>query len=376
MISGAAFLDAWQEAGYDFLAGVPCSLLTPLINAALNSTVGTYLAATSEGEALAIAAGAWLAGRQPMAICQNSGLGNMVNPLTSLLQPMRIPVLLLATWRGEPGRSDESQHETMGRITIPLLSLLGVDSEPLPSTLPALRASLRFASDRARAGRPYALLLRDGVIEPESLRPQTPQTRTRGERPSVDHRPGMHRRADMIRAATDVIPPTAALISTTGKCSRELFSIKDTPSNLYVVGSMGCASAIGLGVALNSDRAVVVLDGDGAALMKLGNLATIATANPSNLVHVILDNGVHDSTGGQPTAGAFVDFAAVAWACGYHTTHSLSDVREFQRALEHALSTRGPHLLHVRIAPGSLSPLGRPSLAPDLIARRFREFLQ
>jgi phosphonopyruvate decarboxylase len=167
----------------------------------------------------------------------------------------------------------------------------------------------------------------------------------------------------------------AAIIATTGKCGRELFTIEDRKQHIYQVGSMGCAGPMGLGVALNSTRPVIVLDGDGAALMKLGAFATIGAMGPENLVHVILDNGVHDSTGGQPTVSPSVDFAGVALSCGYAGAALADDPDGFEKAFVVALATPGPHLILVRIRPGSLDSLGRPTLSPRDIADRFKEFL-
>jgi phosphonopyruvate decarboxylase len=172
-----------------------------------------------------------------------------------------------------------------------------------------------------------------------------------------------------------LVSPAAGVVATTGKCGRELFTLADRPQHLYQVGSMGCASAMGLGVALNTPRPVVVLDGDGAALMKLGNLATIGSRAPANLVHVVLDNGVHDSTGGQATVSPNVDFAAVALACGYASGTSADSLAGFERAFRATRDEPGPHLLHVRIAPGSHAELGRPTIKPPEVARRFRAFL-
>jgi phosphonopyruvate decarboxylase len=169
-----------------------------------------------------------------------------------------------------------------------------------------------------------------------------------------------------------------AVIATTGKCGRELFTLADRRQHLYQVGSMGGASAMGLGVALNTPQPVVVLDGDGAALMKLGNLATIGAYRPDNLLHILLDNGVHDSTGGQATVSASVDFAAVALACGYSYAASCRSLEGFETALRQASRRKeisGPALIHMRIVPGSLAKLGRPTVGPEVVARRFQAFL-
>lgn len=171
-----------------------------------------------------------------------------------------------------------------------------------------------------------------------------------------------------------VAPKDAGIIATTGMAGRELYALADREQHLYQVGSMGCASGMGLGVALNTKRPVIVIDGDGAALMKLGTLATIGNYGPPNLVHVLLDNGVHDSTGGQPTVSGTVDFAAIAHACNYRFAARCSGLEGFEAGLKAALSATGPSFLHMGIAPGS-TPVGRPTIPPHAIARRFQAFL-
>ncbi len=171
------------------------------------------------------------------------------------------------------------------------------------------------------------------------------------------------------------IPDEVPVIVTTGKTGRELFTLADREQHIYQVGSMGCASPMGLGVALTTGRRTVVLDGDGAALMKLGSLATIGAYQPAGLVHVLLDNGVHDSTGGQATVSPYVDFAAVALACGYRRAFVCDSATGFAEAFALALAADGPVLVHARILPGSLEKLGRPTIAPHEVAQRFRGFL-
>ena len=171
------------------------------------------------------------------------------------------------------------------------------------------------------------------------------------------------------------LTPETAIIATTGKTGRELFTIKDDPAHLYQVGSMGCASAIGLGVALNTEQSVCVLDGDGAALMKLGNWSTIGQKQPKNLVHIVLDNGTYDSTGGQHTAAGSTDFAAIAVACGYRQVIRCNDASGMEQALLHISKSNGPTLIHVAIAPGSMKNLARPDIHPREVASRFRAFV-
>ncbi len=375
MITARAFIDAAARLGFDFYTGVPCSFLTPLINGVLNDRESLhYVGATSEGEAVGIAAGAWLAGRRPVVMFQNSGLGNAVNPLTSLNAPFHIPALLVTTWRGQPGLADEPQHKVMGQITQDLIALLGLEQEPFPKTDAELGAALARASDsQALRALPFALVMEKGSVAPEALEPVTPRVLTPGRR--LDLKEGGERptRFAALQKFLGTADDTTAVIATTGKCGRELFTLADRPQHLYLVGSMGGASAVGLGVALNTRRRVVVLDGDGAALMKLGNFATIGAQQPGNLLHIVLDNGVHDSTGGQATVSATVDFTAIAQACGYRSAISCDSLGGFATAL--AESREGPALIHLRIRPGSLAKLGRPTVAPPDVARRFRAFV-
>jgi phosphonopyruvate decarboxylase len=375
MITADAFIAAAGVRGFDFYTGVPCSFLTPLINGVLSDRALRYVGAASEGEAVAIAAGAWLAGRRTVVMCQNSGLGNAVNPLTSLNAPFRIPTLLVTTWRGQPGLADEPQHEVMGRITHDLIRLMGLPLEDAPNTDDAVGPAFDRAVARMdETGAPYAWVLKKGDIADTDLNPSPQAVRAPGRRDRFERGGERIRREQALARVLELTDDRAAIIATTGKCGRELFTLADRPQHLYQVGSMGGASAMGLGVALNVPRPVVVLDGDGAALMKLGAFATIGAYAPRNLVHVVLDNGVHDSTGGQQTVSASVDFAAVALDCGYAHAASCDDLDGFSEAWRLA-SRDGPSLIHLRIAPGSMAKLGRPTVTPAEVARRFKAFL-
>jgi len=376
MIHARDFLNAAARAGFDFYTGVPCSFLAPLINGVISDPVLRYVGAASEGEAVAIAAGAWLAGRGTVVMCQNSGLGNAVNPLTSLSAPFRIPTLFVTTWRGEPGLKDEPQHELMGLVTHELLRLIGVPPSPFPHLSDALDPAFAAAtSAMARTGRPVAWVLRKGDVEVGPLVQPGKVLSPPGLRDRFEKGAKRPTRAAALETFLSTVDADAAVIATTGKCGRELFTLADREQHLYQVGSMGGASGMALGLALNTPRPVVVLDGDGAALMKLGTFATVGAHRPSDLTHILLDNGVHDSTGGQATASPGVDFAAVALACGYSYAASCDDVRGFQAALDAAYAVRGPRLIHLRIAPGSMDKLGRPTLSPAAVGRRFKAFV-
>jgi phosphonopyruvate decarboxylase len=375
MITADEFLRPARDAGLDFYTGVPCSFLTPLINRVITAPDLDYVGAASEGEAVAVAAGAWLAGRETVVICQNSGLGNAVNPLTSLNTPFRIPTLLIVTWRGQPGLKDEPQHELMGRVTQSLLEVIEVRHAAFPTDVTAIDAALGQAlAEMRERDRPYALVMAHGSVRDEDLDQAPAPARPRGRRENHGGGPTPTRFAVLERMLR-AVPEAAAIVATTGKCGRELFTLADRKQHLYQVGSMGCASGMGLGVALNVRRPVIVLDGDGAALMKLGTMATIGARAPSNLVHIVLDNGVHDSTGGQATVSATADFADIALACGYGLVASCTGLGGFETGLRSALAASGPSLVHARIAPGSIDKLGRPTVSPPEIARRFRSFL-
>ncbi|MBF0354883.1 MAG: phosphonopyruvate decarboxylase [Alphaproteobacteria bacterium] len=377
MIKAAQFLSEASRQGIDFYTGVPCSFLTPMINRVISDPAIQYVGAASEGEAVAIAAGAWLAGRETVVMCQNSGLGNAVNPLTSLNWPFRIPTLMIVTWRGQAGLKDEPQHELMGEITASLLDVLRVPHLPFPTQPDEIAKALDTArSSMAETGLPFAFIMAKDSVEEETLDQPQPSLSPPGGYSDFRSNGPKAARANLLERLLSAIPQSAAVVATTGKCGRELFTLADREQHLYQVGSMGGASAMGLGVALNANRPVVVLDGDGAALMKMGNVATIGAYRPSNLTHVIFDNGVHDSTGGQMTVSGSVDFAQVALASGYAHASSVDDALGFDKAFALALTTPGPHLIHARIAPGSMDKLGRPTVKPWEVARRFKAFLQ
>jgi len=381
MITADRFIAAAAAHGFDFYTGVPCSFLEPLINGALiDGARGggkiDYVAAASEGEAVAIASGAWLAGRNTVVMCQNSGLGNAVNPLTSLNAPFRIPTLLITTWRGQPGIHDEPQHVVMGEITPKLLSLLGLEHELFPKSDEALVPALRRAAEYiARTDGSFAFLMEPDSVQGEAFEAPPRAKAAAGLREDMSRPGALPTRAAVLERFLARIDPTAAVVATTGKCGRELFTLADRPQHLYQVGSMGGATGMALGVALNTSLPVVVLDGDGAALMKLGSLATVGAYAPPRFIHLLLDNGVYDSTGGQPTVSGSVDFAAVAIGCGYRYAVTCSTLDGFDAAIDRAMAAAKPALIHARIAPGSMSKLGRPTISPGEVARRFRQYL-
>ncbi len=388
MIQAEDFLQELQRHGCGPYLGVPCSFLSPLINATSADPRYGYLAANNEGEAVAIAAGAYLAGRKPVVMFQNSGLGNAVSPLTSLTYPFRIPLLLIATQRGEPNIHDEPQHELMGVITAPLVELMGLGCGVFPREAAAIGPAVEQALARmAERGLPYVFVMRkDSVAPGAGAAPPAAPAPDGAAAPNDDPRsrvlpgadpaasPGMGR-AEAIARVSDAAGEDAALIATTGKIGRELFTLRERAGNFYVVGSMGCASSIGLGVALHHPGPVLVLDGDGAALMRLEALVSIGHYRPRRLVHVVLDNGMHESTGGQPSLSGGVRLDHVAAACGYASAVRVTEPAALEREVRRALAQPGPHLIHALVKPGALEPLGRPTLSPVQVKMRFMAFL-
>lgn len=380
MINASAFIEPLRARGYSHFAGVPCSYLKPFINYVIGDPNLRYIGAASEGEAAGISMGAHLAGAKTVTMCQNSGLGNMVNPLTSLNYPFRVPTLLITTWRGEPGRPDEPQHVLMGRITQKLLETMEIPWRPFPAEPDAIADVLAEAeASMAERQLPFALIMSEGSVQAHDLAERPRPERRSLEVSHLNGAPVGERmiRTEALQAILESLTGREAVLATTGKTGRELFTVADRPNHLYVVGGMGTASAIGLGIATTRpDQPVVVIDGDGAALMKLGALATIGYCQPERLLHIILDNESHDSTGGQGTSSPVVDFAAMAGAANYRNAISVHARADLLRVIEELRQWPGPSLVHVKIRPGSPKNLGRPTVKPHEVKERFMEFLR
>lgn len=377
MIQAEDFVEtAARQFGYRWYAGVPCSFLTPFINYTIGDPQLTYVSSANEGDALAAAAGAALGGRRAVVMMQNSGLGNAVSPLTSLTYVFRLPVLLIVTLRGDPGLHDEPQHELMGQITGALLDTMEVPWEYFPTESSKVGEVLRRAENfMVREQRPYALIMRKGSVAPYPLpareivewghapaHPGERFTRTSEDRLS---------RTDVLRRIIELTPAdNTVVIATTGYTGRELFALADRPNQLYMVGSMGCASSFGLGLAMTRpDLRVVVIDGDGAALMRMGNFATLGAYGGNNLIHVLLDNEAHDSTGGQATVSANLSFAQIASACGYPLALAGDDLSLLDTLLADN-DAPGPRFGHLKIRTGAPQDLPRPTLTPRQVRQR------
>jgi phosphonopyruvate decarboxylase len=318
-----------------------------------------HLIAANEGGAVAAAIGYHLAtGRTPLVYMQNSGLPNALNPLLSLADPAvyAIPMLLLIGWRGEPGTLDEPQHRKQGEVTLPLLAASQIGYAIIDPTTTDPDATIRQALQQA-AGGPYALVVRKGTFSAYRTPVSTPAA-------------GSFRREQAVALIVDSLEAGDLVVATTGMTARELYAHRARSSQSHdrdflVIGGMGHASQIAHTLAVyRSDQHVYCLDGDGAVLMHMGALAIIGATHRSNLRHIVLNNGVHESVGGQPTVGFAVDLLALARSVGYATATRVTTLDELPRALDELRRGEGPALLEVQVAPGHRADLGRPQSDP------------
>ncbi|MGW4562793.1 phosphonopyruvate decarboxylase [Streptomyces sp. NPDC004561] len=360
MITAQRFCDELHEHGIDFVTGVPCSFFSGPITRLTRE--GRYVPAPNEGSALALAAGAAAAGRRTAVVAQNSGLGNQINPLTSLSMTYRIPTLVFMSLRGWPDPAgDEPQHEVMGATTLPILATLGVRHRVLTGDETSLKEVLAASLDAVDRGRPAFVLVQRGAIGAEP-----------GEAAAADDT--LPTRSEVLRR---VLPRLKGLplVATTGYTSRDLFAAGDADTHFYMQGSMGHALAFGLGVAQGRPAAgpVVVLDGDGAALMHMGSMSMVGAAAPTPLIHLVFDNRAYESTGCQLTTSGTTDFAGVARACGYTTAAHCRTADEVDTALAAALERPGPHFVVATVGPnrGAAPPRATSAVGAPEIFRRF-----
>jgi phosphonopyruvate decarboxylase len=370
MLSPADFYSTLRSYGFDYFTGVPDSLLKSFCGYVYDhSDPGSEIIAANEGAAVALAAGHHLAtGRYGVVYMQNSGLGNAVNPLTSLTDPevYSIPMLLLVGWRGEPGKKDEPQHVKQGRITRELLDCLGIPNEELPHDQESARGLIeRSAAYLKEYNAPFAIVASAGAFEGYERRKEA-------ARFSMSRESALH-------TVVAELDHTDVIVSTTGMTSRELFEYRTATGSRHsgdflTVGSMGHASSIAMAIAGDQPgRQVICIDGDGAAIMHLGSMAVIGTQAQINFKHIIINNGAHDSVGGQPTAGYAIDFPGIARACGYRDAVRVEHRDDLPDAVAHLRATQGPVLLEISTHKGARSDLGRPTIAP---AENKRHFMQ
>lgn len=360
--------------GADFYTGVPDSQLKALCDY-LMDRYGTdpkhHVIAANEGNCTALAAGYHLAtGKVPVVYMQNSGEGNVINPVASLLSDKvyAIPCVFVIGWRGEPGIHDEPQHIYQGEVTLKLLEDMDIAYSVISKETAEDELAEKMEEFRGllAAGKQAALVIRKGALEFDGrVRYENSNAMTREE--IIKH----------IVEFTGDDP----IVSTTGKASRELFEIREARGEGYgrdflTVGSMGHASSIAFGIALQkADRKIWIIDGDGAALMHLGAMAVIGANKPGNLVHVVINNGAHETVGGMPTVAGQIDLVAVAKGCGYPYAVSVDSYAELDRELGQAKKRDGLSLIEVKCALGARADLGRPTTTPHENKKIFMRYL-
>ena len=374
MIRPQFFYELLKENGTGFFTGVPDSLLKSFC-AYLTDTAGSknHIIAANEGCAVGLAAGHYFAtGRVPLVYMQNSGLGNTVNPLLSLAdrEVYSVPMLLVIGWRGEPNVHDEPQHIKQGRVTCSLLDAMEIPYCILSDEEAEAKLQFEKAYSHIKASSsPYAVVVRKGIFDSYKLK-------------TNEAVPAEMSREEAIEKIILNAPSNACFVSTTGMASRELYELRDKhgqghAKDFLTVGSMGHASQIALGIALTKeDKTVFCIDGDGAAIMHLGGLTAIGSQRPKNMVHIVLNNGAHDSVGGQPTVGRKINLCAVAQACGYDKVVSVKTLEELQSRLKELCTNSGSVLIEVLVSKGARSDLGRPKSSPIENKKAFMEFLE
>ncbi len=374
MISPKFFIDTLASYGIDFYAGVPDSLLKNICAyIADNMDAKHNIIAANEGAAVGLAAGHHLAtGKIGVVYMQNSGEGNIINPLASLTdkEVYNIPVLLLIGWRGRPGVHDEPQHVKQGKVTTGILNTMGVNFDVLSKDEDKAQKQIATAVASMKAtNEVYALVIEKDTFEDYKLQ-------------SVEKNDLTMSREEAIQTVAAALGPKDAIVSTTGMISRELFEYRALKNegherDFLTVGSMGHASQIALGIALEkTDRKVWCFDGDGATIMHMGSMAVTASKAPANYVHVIFNNGAHDSVGGQPTVGLKIDIPAVAKAVGYKDAVSVDSRKSLDKALESVKKAEGPILLEVKVKKGNRKDLGRPTTTPIENKNALMKFLE
>lgn len=361
MIRPEYFIEKLRENGIDCFAGVPdsllknmCAYITDHFDAAHN------IIAANEGAAVGLAAGHYLATGQPACVyMQNSGEGNIINPLASLTdqEVYNIPVLLLIGWRGRPGVHDEPQHVKQGKVTTGLLNVMGINYEVLAKEEDKAEKQIAKAIKALQNKDMFALVIEKDTFDEYKLQ-------------NVEKNDLTMSREEAIQTVAAALGEKDCIVSTTGMISRELFEYRAAMNqgherDFLTVGSMGHASQIALGIALaQPERRVWCFDGDGATIMHMGSMAIVGNKAPKHYIHVVFNNGAHDSVGGQPTAGLKIDLPAIAKAVGYKATYSVDNKADLESVLKDVYGFESPTLLEVKVKKGNRKDLGRPTTTP------------
>ena len=374
MLDPHIFYKELRKKRITFFSGVPDSLLKHFCSyIEENVEYANNIIAANEGNAIGIAAGYYLStGEIPLVYMQNSGLGNAINPLVSLVgeQVYNIPLLLLIGWRGEPGKEDACQHLQQGNITLPLLKTLDIPHSILPDTKKKLKEVLSSAYDYMKDNSaPYAIVVRKDTF--------TEYISNDDEELVLEMD-----REEAIRIVIENLQNEDIVVSSTGKISREVFEIREKlnqshEKDFLVVGSMGHVSQVAFGIAINNlARNIYCLEGDGSFLMHMGGVTTIAKKEPDNFKHIILNNGAHDSVGGQATAGFNLDIELLARGAGYQKVFKAKTKSDLMEKLNFLKQSQGPSLLEIKIKKNSRKDLGRPTINAKKRKNKFMHFLQ
>lgn len=361
MINTAKFVKILRDRNVDFFCGVPDSLLKNFCAYLTDFCDSSHIITANEGGAVGLAAGHYLSsGKMACVYMQNSGQGNAVNPLVSLADTdvYSIPMVLVIGWRGEPGVKDEPQHVKQGKITVALMETLGIPTWVIPDSQDWENVVANALQVAEKESKPVALIVKKGLFESYQLQSKKADIAECS-------------RERTIEKLLASIPDNAVIVSTTGMISRELYETRvrlnqGHERDFLTVGSMGHASMIALGIAkAQSDRPVVCLDGDGASIMQMGNMAIVGQSGCKNLTHIVLNNAAHDSVGGQPTVGGKIDLKNIAVACGYTVAESIND------KIEHS----SPLFIEIKVAKGARADLGRPKEPPQVNKKLFMQTL-
>ncbi|SEL22202.1 phosphonopyruvate decarboxylase [Methanobrevibacter gottschalkii] len=359
MINVNDLISYFKEKNIDFFCGVPDSQLSSFCDY-IEENCENIIAA-NEGNAVGIASGYHLTTNNiPVIYLQNSGLGNIVNPVTSLTHQKvySIPIIYVIGWRGQPGVHDEPQHKKQGEITLDLLELLDIDHVIInkESTIDELKKTFenQFLS-KLSSGKSVAIVVSKGSFENYELKKSNDNNLTR---------------ENAIKTVTSFLNDDDIIISTTGKSSRELFEYRESMnqghgSDFLTVGSMGHSSSIALGIALNNqNKRIFCYDGDGAVLMHMGSLALIGSKNPNNFYHIMFNNSAHESVGGLPTIMNDIDIKSLVKSTGYKKVFNASTIDELKNVLEDFTKSEGPVFLNINVNIESRKDLGRPTTTP------------
>ena len=357
MVNTKEFYDYLMANDVDFFTGVPDSLLANFCACVKeNSPSQNNIIAANEGNAVAIASGYHIAsGKYGVVYMQNSGQGNAVNPLLSLADEdvYKIPMLLIIGWRGEPGKKDEPQHVKQGKVTLSLLECMGIEYQVLGENYKEqLETALSYMKENSK---PYALVVQKGTFSDYKISKEAPRYTIKRE--------------EALEAAMNVIGEDDFIVSTTGKTSREIFEIRERRNqghshDFLTVGSMGHTASIALGMSIGSDKDIYCIDGDGSFIMHMGGMGIAAKNAGKNFKYILINNGAHESVGGQPTIGFELDVEAILKASGFKNVYTASTTDEVENGVAKLREEEGAALI-IYVNQGSREDLGRPTIAPE-----------